>query len=194
MKGFSHILKKGLYKIFRPFIFFFKRWFTNSIINKVPSYTIRKTWYRMIGMKIGKGSFIDMNCYFLAPNKIKLGDNVHINQGCFLDARGGLFFEDNVSVSHYSKFITGGHDWNDPEFKGIFKPIIVKEYVWVGVQCVILQNVTLGEGCVIASCSLINRDTETYSLYGGVPAKKIRDRNKDQKYHPLEGENHFRFF
>lgn len=144
-------------------------------------------------MKIGKRSFIDLNCYFLAPQKIEIGNNVHINQGCFLDARGGLIFEDNVSVSHYSKFVTGGHDWNDPEFKGIFAPIWVKEYVWVGIQCVILQGVTLEQGCVVASCSLVNKDTEAYTLYGGIPAKKIRDRNKSQKYHPLAGENHFRF-
>ncbi|MDE6284547.1 MAG: acyltransferase, partial [Bacilli bacterium] len=118
---------------------------------------------------------------------------VHINQGCFLDARGGLIFEDNVSVSHYSKFVTGGHDWNDPEFKGIFSPIKVKEYVWVGIQCVILQGVTLGQGSVIASCSLVNTDTESYALYAGLPAKKLKNRNTNQEYHPLEGVNHFRF-
>lgn len=142
-------------------------------------------------MKIGKRNFIDMNCYFLAPNKIEIGDNVHINQGCFLDARGGLIFEDNVSVSHYCKFVTGGHDWNDPEFKGIFCPIKVKKYVWVGIQCVILQGVTLGQGSVIASCSLVNKDTESYALYAGLPAKKLKNRNTNQKYHPLEGVNHF---
>lgn len=189
----TRILRKGLKKIFRPEIFFFKRWFTNTIINKVPSWTIRKIWYRVIGMKIGKGSCIDMNCYFLAPGEIAIGNNVHINQGCFLDARGGLVFEDNVSVSHYSKFVTGGHDWNDPEFKGIFLPIRVKEYAWVGVQCVILQGVTIGKGSVIASCSLVNKDTEDYSLYGGIPAKKIKNRNRDQIYHPLEGQVHQRF-
>ena len=134
-----------------------------------------------------------MNCYILGPGNLKIGNYVHINQWCFLDARGGLTIKDNVSISHYSKFVTGGHDWNDPEFAGVFLPIIIEDYVWIGVQCIILQNTVISEGSVIGSGSLITKDTDSYGLYVGVPGKKIKSRIDNLYYHPLINEGHFRF-
>jgi maltose O-acetyltransferase len=40
----------------------------------------------------------------------------------------------------------------------------------------------VGEGAYVAAAALVNRDVEPYTLVGGVPAKKIRDRNRDIEY------------
>ena len=112
-----------------------------------------------------------------------------------MDARGegGIEIGNNVSISHYAKLITGGHDWNSPVFEGVFKPIRIKNYVWIGVGSSILQGVTVEEGCVIATGAVVTKDTIPYGLYVGCPAKRIKDRIRDVIYHPLEGENHFRY-
>lgn len=105
-----------------------------------------------------------------------------------------MTFGNNISVSHYSKIISGGHDWNDPNFEGVFLPILIEDYAWIGVQTIILQGVTVGKGTVIASGCLINKDAAPNSLYAGIPARKIKERSKEMNYHPLEKEQHFRFF
>ena len=38
-----------------------------------------------------------------------------------------------------------------------------------------------GEGTVIAAASVVTKSTEPYCLYGGIPAKKIRELNVKQK-------------
>ena len=64
-------------------------WFINNILNLIPLYFIRKIFFKIFGMKIGNNSKIDLRQYILAPNKISIGNNCHINQHCFLDGRGG---------------------------------------------------------------------------------------------------------
>lgn len=65
----SRFLKKIAIAFYIPFYNFFTRYFTNMIIAKIPSNTIRKSWYRMIGVQIGRKSHIDMNCYILGPKR-----------------------------------------------------------------------------------------------------------------------------
>lgn len=193
-------MNKGLRRLLIPpyeaVTRFFNRYLLNRFIPFLPSWTLRKFYYRLCGVSFGKHSFIDQNVYILNPRGLKLGDYVHINQGCFLDARAkeGIIIGNNVSISHYAKLITGGHDWNSPTFAGVFKPIHIQDYVWIGVSSIIMQGVDIAEGCVIATGAVVTKDTTPYGLYIGCPAKKVKDRIKNLVYHPLAGENHFRYF
>ena len=53
--------------------------------------------------------------------------------------------------------------------------VIIKDDVWIGANVKILPGVIIGEGSVIAAGAVVTKDVEPYSLYGGVPAKKIKD-------------------
>lgn len=61
----------------------------NHIVTHIPCKPFRKMNYKLAKMKIGVKTQIDMNQYILAPYKLKIGNGCHINQGCFIDARGG---------------------------------------------------------------------------------------------------------
>lgn len=54
--------------------------------------------------------------------------------------------------------------------------VIIKDDVWIGSNVTILKGVTIAEGCVIASGSVVTHSTESYSVYGGIPAKKLKNR------------------
>lgn len=142
---------------------------------------------------MGKQTQIDMHNYFLVPRYLSCGNNVHINQGCFIDCRGSIEIGDNVSISHYVKLCTGGHRVNSSNFEGIHLPIKIESYVWVGIGATVLQNVTLGEGCVVAAGSVVTKDIAPYDIVAGVPARTIGRRNKNLNYKPLENERHFRY-
>ena len=47
---------------------------------------------------------------------------------------------------------------------------------WIGANVTILKGVTVGEGAVIAAGAVVTRNVEKYSVWGGVPARKLRDR------------------
>ena len=48
--------------------------------------------------------------------------------------------------------------------------------VWIGSDVLIMSGVTIGDGAIVAAGSIVTRDIEPYSIYGGVPAKRFRDR------------------
>lgn len=157
----------------------------NHIISKIPIWGIRKLYYKLFGMQLEKNAVMNMAQYIMDLRKLKIGKNSHINRGCLLDARGGIKIGNNVSISHRVNLITGGHDQNSSNFIGIFKPILIEDYVWIGVNATILQGVKIGEGAVVAAGAVVNKNVPPYSIVGGVPAKIIGHRNKELNYNCL---------
>lgn len=53
---------------------------------------------------------------------------------------------------------------------------IIGDDVWIGYGAIILSGVKISSGTVIAAGSLVTHDTESYCIYAGNPARKIRER------------------
>ena len=53
-------------------------------------------------------------------------------------------------------------------------PVVIGDKVWIGFNATILKGVTIGEGAVVAACSVVTRDVAPYSLVAGNPARVIR--------------------
>jgi len=155
----------------------------NGICPHIPFWTLRRPLLKLGKMKIGKGSFIMRKCYFLNANLLTIGEYSHINRGCLIDARGIITIGNNVSISHNVNLVTGSHDIKSPDFIGIFKPIIIRDYAWLGVGCTILQGVTIGRGAVVAAGATVTKDVGNYEIVAGIPARKIGTRPKDLNYH-----------
>lgn len=45
---------------------------------------------------------------------------------------------------------------------------------WIGIHSILLANVTIAEGCVIAAGAVVTESTLPDGLYVGVPAKRIK--------------------
>lgn len=58
-------------------------------------------------------------------------------------------------------------------------PIVIGNDVWIGTNVTILSGVTIGDGAIIAAGAVVTSDVEPYSIFGGVPARKIRSRFSD---------------
>jgi maltose O-acetyltransferase len=78
--------------------------------------------------------------------------------------------------------MTAKHFVNDPDFKGIDKPIKIRDRVWIAAGATILQGIEIGEGAVVAAGSVVNKNVEPFTMVGGIPAKKIGQRNKNLRY------------
>ena len=63
--------------------------------------------------------------------------------------------------------------------------IVVGNDVWIGFEAVIMAGVTIGDGAIIASRAVVNKDVPPYTIVGGVPAKPIRKRFSDEKIKEL---------
>jgi acetyltransferase-like isoleucine patch superfamily enzyme len=169
-------------KLIEPFFYFYRNYFINHVLNKIPFYNIRHFLYRyMYGIKIGKGSSIHLNC-FLNRLNLNIGKNTSINRKCYLDSRGGINIGNNVSISPEVHLITASHNINDSNFKFYTKQIIIEDYVFIGTRAVILPGIILKEGCVVAAGSVVTKSFPEYSVVAGVPAKVISKRNNNLNY------------
>ncbi len=177
---FAIIHSFALYKYIRSMMI---EYIPNDILPHIPIWRLRKKYLKKIGVKIGKGSFLSKKIYYIQPNRMNVGVHTHINRDCLLDARGELKIGDDVSISHKVKIMTGSHQVNSPVFFAVFKPIIIENHVWLGVDCTILQGVRIGEGAVVCAGAVVNKDVAPYSIVAGVPAKKIGERTKNLIYH-----------
>lgn len=63
------------------------------------------------------------------------------------------------------------YDW-----RGIGEMTTIGNDVWVGFGAIVMSGVNIADGSIIAAGSVVTSDTEPYSIYAGVPARKIHSR------------------
>lgn len=140
---------------------------------------IRRVLYRLFGMKIDRAR-IRPNCFFEGHSlhKIKIGNGVFINYRCTFSCNEDLIIEDNCTIGMEVSFCTSTHKLGNQKQRAgesIGLPIYIGSGTWIGTRAIILPGVTIGSGCIIAAGAIISKDCEPNGLYGGIPAKKIKD-------------------
>ena len=62
------------------------------------------------------------------------------------------------------------------KFDKVKPPCRIGNDVWIGVNAVIMDGITVGDGAVVAAGAVVTKDVPPYAIVGGVPAKLIRYR------------------
>lgn len=92
-------------------------------------------------------------------------------------------------ISTFPFYIFGG-DWTKATPTKEQLPIrgdtIIGNDVWIGYKSTIMPGVTIGDGAIIGTHSVVTKDVEPYSVVGGNPAKLIRKRFSDEQIERLE--------
>ena len=81
-----------------------------------------------------------------------------------------------ATVSQQAMLCTATHDYNDPDFKLITKPIAIGPRAWIGARAFVGPGVTVGEGAVVGAASAVFRDVEEWTVVGGNPARQLKMR------------------
>lgn len=142
---------------------------------------LRWLLYKLLFKRIGKLGIIYRGVYFLNTSKLVIGNNLTINIGALIDARGGIEIGDNVMIGPNVVIVSFDHNIHDLSqpmqcAEPIYKKIIIGNDVWVGANAVIKCGVKIGNGAVVAAGSIVTKDVEEFSIVAGVPAKKIGKR------------------
>ena len=146
------------------------------IVGHMPVHSVCKLFYRLAGMKIGRGSAIHMGAKFHDPKGIKIGRDTIIGEQVVLDGRGSLTIGDHVDFATGVMVYTAEHDVHDPDFKARVEPVIIEDYVFIGPRSIILPGVKIGKGAIVAAGAVVSKDVEPFTIVGGVPAKHIKER------------------
>ena len=157
--------------------------FKLMFVGFIPFHHIRRFFYRVCGIKIGKGSTIHMGARFYFPPKISIGKDTIIGEGVVLDGRDRLTIGDHVDIASNVLIYNSEHDLESEEFMAREEKVEIGDYVFVGPRAIILPGVRIGKGAVVAAGAVVTKDVSDYSIVGGVPAKPIGERrNKNPSY------------
>jgi galactoside O-acetyltransferase len=163
---------------------------------------VLKYTLKVCGVKL----VLEQGCRFFGIKKIKIGNNVSIGYGCSFFSRAtecGVEIGDNVSFNEgvmvnadiggsirigNSVLVGPGVVMrsSDHVFTSRDVPIrmqghtagniVIEDDTWVGANAIIVGNVCIGRGAVIAAGTVVVEDVPAYTVVGGVPAKLIKVR------------------
>ena len=110
---------------------------------------------------IGRDSQIETDCI--------VGDNVIFGNKVGIVGKYDHHFQQlGVPIRMASRIRDIDYSW-----KGLDSLTVIEDDVWIGYGSTIMGGVRIRKGAIIAAGSVVTKDVEAYSIYGGNPAKKI---------------------
>ena len=79
----------------------------------------------------------------------------------------GIILEDGVMIGPHVTLLTVNQIIK-------CKPVTIKKEAWIGANVTILPGVTVGEGAVVGSASVVTKDVAAHTVVAGNPAKVIK--------------------
>jgi len=144
--------------------------------SKVPIYSARVLYLRLVNKSIAVNSSILMHVRFKGLSNIEFSNNIVINQYVLLDGRGGLSIGSNVDIAERVVIWSMTHDAYDVNHKVVKKKTVLSDYSWIGSDSIILAGVHIGEGAVIAAGSVVTKNVPSLAIVAGNPARIIGER------------------
>jgi acetyltransferase-like isoleucine patch superfamily enzyme len=111
--------------------------------------------------------------------KTKVSNVLFINSNLLAMARGGITIEDNAMIAANVQLISNNHDPYDL-CTLTCKPVLIREYAWVGAGATILPGVCIGRHAIVGAGSVVTKDVPDYAVAVGNPAKVIKMLDKEK--------------
>ena len=159
----------SIFNLFSSFLMHFR----NAIILKYCMYSvilsplnyrkIRPILWRWMGAKVGKDCFIGYEVWVDMTNThlIEIEDHVHITNRCL------LLCHQRILTDYFI-----GDDFTKLPYKR--EKIVLKKGCSIGMDTIIMPGVTIGEGSIVGSGSLVTSDIPPWTIAVGRPAKVVK--------------------
>ncbi len=154
----------------------------NRVLTHVPHNGLRVATLRRLGADLGEHVYLFGDSEFLEPGNLRIAGRCHLGRYCQVDARGGIDIGYDVVIASHTLLVTADHDHRDPGFAGRLAPIVIQDRAWLASRSTVVRGVTIGAGAVVAAGAVVTADVEPWTVVGGVPARPIGERPRDQRY------------
>lgn len=133
-------------------------------------------------VSVGSGGIIECTGVIRELGEgLRIGNHVGFAQNVFISVRGPIeigddcIFGPNVSI-HAENHVFEDRDIPIRQQGATRLGVKIGKDCWIGNGVIILDGVSIGNGCVIAANAVVNKDIPAFSIVGGVPAKVIKER------------------
>lgn len=131
----------------------------------------------------------DFSILSAGPEGIEIGRFVHVACHCSIQGAGRIVLDDFAGLSSHSAIYSSTDDFSggsmtgptvDDRYRNVnTAAVIIGRHVIIGAGTVILPGVTIATGAAVGAQSLVVEDCEEFWLYGGIPARKLKQRRRD---------------
>lgn len=179
--GLSKALRKIVIRLFNYVLDL--ELFIVRLAGFVPVHIFRRLIYLSAGVKMSRGAHVHMGAQFFNPSGVAIGTDTIIGQNVFLDGRDRLKIGNHVDIASDVMIYNSEHDMNSEDFRPSVAPVDIEDYVFIGPRSIILPGVKIGKGAIVAAGAVVTKDVPEFTVVGGVPAQKIKERElKDLHY------------
>lgn len=151
-----------------------------------PLHAWRSMLLRLFGAQMGPKCHFYPRSRIWSPRMLVCEDQVTVGDDGELYNPARLFMGSHAIVSQGAYICGATHDYNNPAFPLYSLEMRLGARSWVCARACVSPGVSLGEGAVLGLASVATHDLEPWSIYAGVPARKIRDRVQT---HPSSSES-----
>lgn len=128
--------------------------------------------------KCGRDLRLGRNLTFYNPSMISLGSKVYIAYNNWFCAGGLIEIDDEVMFGPSNIIVSTSHQIHDSSFRYGDQPLLpikVGRGAWITSQCIINGGVEIGSGVLLAANSVANGKLINKGVYGGSPAKLLKE-------------------
>jgi len=147
-------------------------------------------FYNPQNIEIGDNVRIDDFCVLSGGSGLRLGSHIHIAVHCSLFAGSGIDIGDFCNIAAYSLLLSESDDYMGrsligpiipKDYKPTYKSgkIVLEKHVSLGTRTTIMPGVTMKEGSITGSNSLVLSDCDPWTVNIGTPAKFFKKRFRD---------------
>ena len=140
-------------------------------------YTYRGWLLRRFGADIHPTARIRRTCRFTCPWNLTVGANSATGDRVNLYSLGQITIGRRVTISQGSHLCAGSHDHSDPVLMPLLRPpIAIGDDAWIATDAFVGPGVTVGPGALLGARGCAFADLAPWTIYGGNPAKRLKDR------------------
>jgi len=143
-----------------------------------PLHAWRSFLLRCFGAKVGKSCHIYPTAKIWAPWNLTCDDVVAIADEVIIYNPSQVFLGSHCIVSQQAYLCGASHNYNEPSCPVISAHINIGSYAWVCARATVQMGVTLQEGAILGLGAIATKDLDSWTVYAGIPAKKIKLRKK----------------
>ena len=142
-----------------------------------PLFAWRNLVLRAFGAKIGRGARIYSSVKIWLPRHLAVGEGAIVGRGAILYNQGTTTIGPNAVISQGAHLCASTHQVDDPEFKLVVRPIVIRQACWVAAEAFVGPGVTMGEGSILAARGVLFEDAKEMTIYRGNPAIALKKRS-----------------
>lgn len=157
-------------------------------IGKNVLISVKASIYNPERISIGDNARVDDFC--VLSGNISIGRNVHIAAQCLIaGGQPGILLDDYSGLAYGVKVFAQSDDYSGKAMTNptiptaykqeFFASVKIGRHVIIGANSTILPGVVIAEGCAIGAQTLMRKSTESWTIYCGNPAKRLKTRSQE---------------